>query len=57
MQYHLRDIPDDLWVKVKQRCHDEGRSIRFVIVTLLAHYVRVGLRESELENRRRGRND
>jgi hypothetical protein len=44
MQYHLRDIPDDLWVRVKQRCHDEGRSIRFVIVTLLEQFADHGVR-------------
>lgn len=43
MKYHLRDIPDDLWVRVKQRCHGEGRTIRFVIVALLQRYADVGL--------------
>ena len=43
MTYLLRDIPDDLWVRVKQRAAKDGRSLRFVIVVLLQQYVRRGL--------------
>jgi plasmid stability protein len=42
--YLLRNIPDDLWVRVRQRAASEGRSLRFVILKLLEHYVRHGLK-------------
>lgn len=51
MTYHLRDIPDDLWVKVKQRCHGEGRKIRSVIVMLLEQYVMHGLGSDDYRDR------
>ena len=43
MKYHLRDIPDDLWVRVKQRSTAEGRKIKWVILSLLMYYVEHGL--------------
>jgi plasmid stability protein len=36
----VRNIPDDLWVRVKQRAAKEGRSLRWVILHLLKTYAR-----------------
>lgn len=41
--YLVRDIPDDLWVRVKQRAAKEGRSLRWVILKLLSLYSRKGM--------------
>lgn len=41
----LRDIPDDLWIRVKRRAAQEGRSLRAVIVLLLKDYAAHGLPE------------
>ena len=36
--YILRDIDPKLWERVKQRAGDEGRSLRGLILWLLAKY-------------------
>lgn len=41
--YLLRDIPDDLWVRVKRRAAREGRNIRYVILRLIGFYADKGL--------------
>lgn len=41
--YLLRDIPDDLWVRVKARAEREGHRIRWVILKLLGRYADEGL--------------
>lgn len=41
--YTLRDIPDDLWIRVKQRANQEGRKLRWVILELLKSYADYGL--------------
>jgi hypothetical protein len=43
MTYLLRQIPDTLWVLVKQRARREGHSLRFILLTLLDAYVQGGL--------------
>ena len=43
--YLVRDIPDGLWVRVKRRATSDGRSLRFVILTLLSFYATNGLPE------------
>lgn len=43
MTYLLKRIPDDLWIRVKQRAADEGRPLRFIILRLLERYVIEGL--------------
>lgn len=42
--YILRTIDPDLWEQVKERADREGRPLRFVLLTLLAEYVKHGLR-------------
>jgi len=37
--YLLRDIPKDLWKRVKVKCNLEGRSIRAVIIARLERWV------------------
>jgi hypothetical protein len=39
----VRNIPDDLWVKVKRRAAKEGRSLRWVIIRLLERYSKAGI--------------
>ena len=41
--FYLRQIPDTLWVRVKQRAAMEGHSLRFIVLKLLEAYVRDGL--------------
>jgi hypothetical protein len=41
--YLVRDIPDDLWIRVKRRAAKEGRSLRFIILKLLGLYADKGL--------------
>lgn len=43
--YLVRDIPDDLWIKVKRRAAKEGRSLRWIIIRLLTNYASNGLPE------------
>lgn len=45
--YLLRNIPDDLWIRVKRRAAREGRPLRFVIVKLLERYARDGWNGNE----------
>jgi hypothetical protein len=37
--YLLRDIPDDLWIRVRRAAAAEGRTLRAVILRLLTRYV------------------
>jgi len=41
--YLVRNIPDDLWIRVKRRAAREGHSLRFIIVKLLERYALKGL--------------
>jgi hypothetical protein len=41
--YLLRDIPDDLWIRVKRRAVKDGHSLRHVILRLLGFYSDNGL--------------
>jgi hypothetical protein len=41
--YLLRDIPDDLWERVKARAAVDGHGARTVILLLLQHYAEHGL--------------
>lgn len=41
--YLLRDIPDDLWIRVKRRAAKEGRSLRWIVIELLKRYADHGL--------------
>lgn len=43
MTYLLRNIPDELWIRVKQRATREGHPLRFIILKLLEHYAKNGL--------------
>ena len=45
--YLLRDIPDDLWIRVKRRAADEGRSLRWIILRLLGRYADDGIRDEK----------
>jgi plasmid stability protein len=40
MTYLLRDIPDDLWRKVKAKAALKGESIRDVLLRVLTQYVK-----------------
>lgn len=40
LNYLLRDIPDDLWRKVKAKAAMKGDSMRDVILRLLTNYVK-----------------
>jgi len=44
--YILRAIPWDLWKQVKAKARAEGRTIRWVILRLLAVWVRDAPRET-----------
>lgn len=37
--YLLRDIPDDLWTKVKHRAVDDGDSLRDLVIKALYKYL------------------
>lgn len=39
----VRNIPDDLWVRVKRRAAKEGRSLRWIVLSLLSRYSDRGL--------------
>jgi hypothetical protein len=41
----LDQIPPGPWAKVKARAQREGRSVKFIILTLLAEYLAHGLRK------------
>lgn len=41
--YLVRDIPDDLWVRVKRRAARDGRNLRFIVLRLLESYAKNGL--------------
>jgi len=43
LTYLLRNIPDDLWIRVKRRAAREGHPLRFIIIKLLEHYISSGL--------------
>lgn len=43
MTYLLRNIPDDLWIRVKRRAAKEGHPLRFILIQLLERYARSGL--------------
>lgn len=44
VNYLLRDIDPALWAKVKARATKDGHTLRVVLMRLLAHYVRHGLK-------------
>jgi len=41
--YILRDIDTKLWKQFKERAAAEGRSLRWVIIEMIKHYVKHGL--------------
>ncbi len=41
--YQLRNVPSGLWARVKARAQSEGRSLRYILVTLLEKYAKEGL--------------
>ena len=41
--YLVRNIPDDLWIRVKRRAAKDGRHLRWVILRLLGIYADKGL--------------
>lgn len=43
MTYLLRNIPDDLWIRVKRRATREGHPLRFILIKLLERYVAHGI--------------
>lgn len=42
--YLLRNVPGDLWERVKARAEEDGFDVRTVILMLLKHYADHGLR-------------
>lgn len=49
--YLVRDIPDELWVRVKRRARSEGRSLRFIVLELLKRYAAHGFDSATIESR------
>ena len=43
MTYVLRNVPPEVWSKVRARAEAEGRSLRSVVLALLAYYAAAGL--------------
>lgn len=43
--YLLRDIPDELWIRVKKRAAKDGRNLRVIVLRLLEYYAKRGLPE------------
>jgi hypothetical protein len=41
--YLLRDIPDELWVRVKRRAAKDDRKLRSIVLLLLKYYASHGL--------------
>lgn len=39
----LRKVEDDLWSKFRERAQREGHTLRWVILTLIAYYIRHGV--------------
>jgi hypothetical protein len=39
----LRKVDDTLWDKFRARCQSEGHPMRWVILALIAYYIRKGL--------------
>jgi len=39
----LRKVDDDLWKRFRERATSEGRTLRWIVLQLIAHYVRSGL--------------
>lgn len=48
--YTLRRIPLDLWKRVRSRAAYEGRTVRFVLLELLAIYAKHGFHVVETFN-------
>ncbi len=57
MDYLLKNVPDELWRKVKAKCAINGETIKDLIVELLQGYVdeKLILRRSKPERVRRNR--
>ena len=51
MTYLLRNIPDDLWIRVKRRAELDGHALRFVILKLLERYASHGVRLTSAQER------
>jgi hypothetical protein len=47
MPYIIRDTKSDLWQAFRARAASEGRSLRWVLETLIARYVAEGLPGAE----------
>lgn len=45
--YILRDIDKKLWQEFKKRAASEGRSLRWVILEFIKHYVKHGLPKTD----------
>lgn len=43
MTYLLRDVPDGLWNRVKDRAAKEGHTVKYIVIELLRRYVAQGL--------------
>lgn len=41
--YLLRDIPDELWIRVKRRAAKDGQNLRFIVLKLLEYFAKHGL--------------
>lgn len=39
----LRNVEDDLWKRFRERARGEGRTLRWIVLQLIAHYIRHGL--------------
>jgi hypothetical protein len=49
MTYLLRAIDPELWAAVRARATGEGRTIRYILLTLLQRYVQQGLPKGSKE--------
>ena len=43
MMYVLRDVPPEIWDRVRARAEAEQRSLRSVVLALLKYYAAAGL--------------
>lgn len=44
MNYLLREVPGDLWKRVRAKAAREGRSVRFILIEFLRAWVKEGAR-------------
>lgn len=43
----LRKVDDELWAQFRERAQRDGHTLRWVLLTLIQHYIRHGMPRSK----------